>query len=255
MIFVFSATGNSMHVARRIANATEDYIVDIADCLRSESFEFQTSANERVGFVFPTYFLGLPLPVEKFVEKLKLHCGQDAYVYLVTTFGTSPGASAALLPRLLKERTGITNPINTASVRMVDTWTPMFNVSDARRNHRIEQRAEVEIEEIASAIVTQSGLHMSGLRIPVWLARLYHSSYETERRTSRFRIDREKCSGCGRCARFCQSGTIQMADRHPRWNAPKCFMCLRCVHQCPSFAIDIGYRSRTHGQYIYPECK
>ncbi len=184
MIFVFSATGNSMHVARRIANATEDYIVDIADCLRSESFEFQTSANERVGFVFPTYFLGLPLPVEKFVEKLKLHCGQDAYVYLVTTFGTSPGASAALLPRLLKERTGITNPINTASVRMVDTWTPMFNVSDARRNHRIEQRAEVEIEEIASAIVTQSGLHMSGLRIPVWLARLYHSSYETERRVS-----------------------------------------------------------------------
>ena len=168
MIFVFSATGNSMHVARRIANATEDYIVDIADCLRSESFEFQTSANERVGFVFPTYFLGLPLPVEKFAEKLKLHCGQDAYVYLVTTFGTSPGASAALLPRLLKERTGITNPINTASVRMVDTWTPMFNVSDARRNRRIEQRAEVEIEEIASAIVTQSGLHMSGLRIPVW---------------------------------------------------------------------------------------
>ena len=59
MIFVFSATGNSMHVARRIANATEDYIVDIADCLRSESFEFQTSANERVGFVFPTYFLAL----------------------------------------------------------------------------------------------------------------------------------------------------------------------------------------------------
>ncbi len=67
MIFVFSGTGNSYHVARRIADALGVGMVDVAAAVRYKRFGYD-AAGEPIGFVFPTYYYGLPSMVRTLVK-------------------------------------------------------------------------------------------------------------------------------------------------------------------------------------------
>ncbi len=82
MIFYFSATGNNKYLAERIAAATGDDLISIAECVKSG----------RYGFVTPTYFWGLPSIVCDFLGKLALFFEETPYVYHVLTFGSSTGS-------------------------------------------------------------------------------------------------------------------------------------------------------------------
>ena len=63
MIFYFSATGNSQYIAQRLAEVTGETLVSITECLLP---------GERVGFVTPVYFFGLPSIVSEFIRNLDL---------------------------------------------------------------------------------------------------------------------------------------------------------------------------------------
>ena len=72
MILYFSATGNSEHVARRIAAATDDKVVSIerfdAEALRLVA----TEGPCQLGFVAPVYAWGLPTPMIEFLKTVDL---------------------------------------------------------------------------------------------------------------------------------------------------------------------------------------
>lgn len=70
MIFYFSATGNSKHVARRIAGELQDEILSITECMKRESYAFAPRENEPVGIITPTYFWGLPNIACDFLNRL-----------------------------------------------------------------------------------------------------------------------------------------------------------------------------------------
>ena len=70
MIFYFSATGNSKYAAERLAAATEDRVVFLRDAIRSRSYRYDIGREERVGFVVPVYFQGLPSILHFFLKKL-----------------------------------------------------------------------------------------------------------------------------------------------------------------------------------------
>ncbi len=78
IIFCFSGTGNSLAVARDIAEILGDTkIVLIADAIKEEQVELP---YERVGLVFPAYYMGnLPPIIERFVAKLDL--SKQQYVF------------------------------------------------------------------------------------------------------------------------------------------------------------------------------
>lgn len=56
----------------------------------------------------------------------------------------------------------------------------------------------------------------------------------------RYRVDAEKCSRCGACARACEMG----CDPVQNANAPECIRCGKCRHACPSGAIGCGFREK-----------
>lgn len=60
MIFYFSATGNSKYVALKVAAETKEEPIAISDCVRKQEFIFEIKDQERIGFVTPVYFWGLP---------------------------------------------------------------------------------------------------------------------------------------------------------------------------------------------------
>ena len=102
MIFYFSATGNSKYAAQRIAAVTEDRLVSLRDAVRARSYRFSVGRDERIGFVAPVYFQGLPSILRFFLDKLQLEGYQEQYIYLVMTCGQWTGGAADQLSKLLE---------------------------------------------------------------------------------------------------------------------------------------------------------
>ena len=70
MIFYFSATGNSKHVACQLANATGDKAVNILDYSLDQPISLMD--EKMVGIITPVYCGGVPYPVADFLKKAKL---------------------------------------------------------------------------------------------------------------------------------------------------------------------------------------
>ena len=126
MIFYFSATGNSKYVAERIAEATDDRLISLRDAIRSRSYRYDVGREERVGFVAPVYFCGLPSILQFFLEKLELRGYEDQYVYVVLTCGKVTGDAASQLGKQLKRR-GILLSAQ-FGIPMVDNYVPAFRM-------------------------------------------------------------------------------------------------------------------------------
>lgn len=252
MIFYFSGTGNSRHVARRLAHHFGERALAIDDCLKREQTDFALSPGERLGLVFPVYFWGLPVPVRLFVERLTLWGEAPALVYDVVTYGTTIGASHGQLRQALRRRGWHLD--RSFAVRMPDVWTPLFNLSNHDRCLRRCQRAERTIGDIIERIDQGRPAPHNFTVVPRWLAAPYYHTYERNRLTRHFWLIKDRCTGCGLCARRCPAGAIVPDDQgHPVWQSPSCYACLRCLHHCPTFAIQYGKHTAGHGQYVYPE--
>ena len=65
-------------------------------------------------------------------------------------------------------------------------------------------------------------------------------------------IDKEKCDGCGLCAKVCPDGIIGIRDGRPVWNSDSCTLCLACLHRCPKAAIDLGESTVGKRRYVNP---
>ena len=70
MIFYFTGTGNSLYAAQNVAAKQGDKLISIAECLKNNTVDFTLRDDEKIGFVFPIYFWGLPTIVVDFISRL-----------------------------------------------------------------------------------------------------------------------------------------------------------------------------------------
>ena len=196
MILYFSATGNSRYAAQRLAAALNDRAVSIT----GSDGKTTLRRGERLGIVTPTYAWELPEPVRKFLKNAQFTAEGENYVFSVSTYGTTPGASGAEIRLLLKQKGVRVHALY--SIRFPDTWTPMFDLRNAERNARINERAESAIDQVAAQIQAETrGNHMQWPAL--YFVRLFsHPSYEAMRRTAHFHVE-ESCISCGLCASTC----------------------------------------------------
>lgn len=121
-IIYFSATGNSKYVALRLAK-DNGKLLFIPDLMKSDSFDFY---DDVIGIISPTYFWGLPSLVKDFLSKATFNAN---YIYFVATYGTTPGASGKIANKLIKGK----KIDSFYSIRMVDTYTPIFDISTKKK--------------------------------------------------------------------------------------------------------------------------
>jgi ferredoxin/flavodoxin len=251
MILYYSATGNTRHVAHRLAEAFDDQAVSILDAQSDGRRSFELAAGETLGIVTPTYFMGLPTLMSDFLDTLELHTANDTpYAYLVITFGNFSGTVRSSTAAALRAK-GI--PLAAAfGVRMVDTWTPVFDVSNQERNERIARAADAAVDDIVAAVRTRAtGSHRVRTGPPL-VGSLMHASWKSKRSTRPFFVE-STCIGCGLCAKTCPVSAIRMEDGMPTWVADACAQCLSCLHRCPVFAIQHGPKTKGHGQWVHPD--
>lgn len=249
MIFYFSATGNSLHVAKQLA-VLDERLVSIPEALDRQACEYHVGPGESVGIVSPTYNWTMPSVVSEFLEKLQLTYDVKPYVYYVGTFGTTTGAAATMANRIMR-RKGL--PFDAMfDVKMPDTWTPMFDLSDKERVVDMNRRADTEIEQVKAAIEAKFLGRQMHITTPYPTGVIGKWIYDNKtRRTSNLSVE-PSCIGCGLCAKKCPVHAMEMRNGRPVWVKGRCTMCLGCLHRCPKFAIQCGPNTKHHGQYRHP---
>ena len=248
MILYFSATGNSAHVAKRIAAETGDIAVSVTDCYKKQIFSFDEKCKT-LGIVSPTYSWGLPVIVTEFLQRFDLSYKPD-YIYFIATYGTTPGQTGRFADDILASK-GLSFSAK-FSVKMPDTWTPIFDLSNQEKVRRINDRAEPEIDHIVKQIKHFASGDFMKNKLPYLLAKIGHNlEYDSMRKTKHFSVE-DSCAQCGLCAKNCPVSVIQIKDRKPEWVKDQCVMCLSCLHHCPKFAIQYGKKTKKHGQYRHP---
>ena len=247
MILYFSATGNSEYVAKRIARETKDTTISMTDCYKKQMMTFD-SDDEVIGIISPTYAWGLPNIVSDYLQNISFKY-KPKYIYFVATYGTTPGQTGKFVEEILAKK-GLELSAK-FSVKMPDTWTPIFDLSNQEKVQQKNKEAEKEIDFIIKQIKNlETGDFMKN-ESPYLLAQLvHHVMYEKMRKTKHFSVE-DSCVGCGMCERNCPVSAIKLSEGKPTWVKEKCVMCLSCLHHCPKFAIEYGKNTKKHGQYIH----
>ena len=243
MIYYFSGTGNSLYVARHLADALGERLCPMVSPVSTD--------DEVIGLVFPVYGWGIPSVVEKFVRNYKasLLGGrlEGGFLYAVMTCGDDMGYTDRVLDKALGKK------LDAAfSVLMPDVYVclPGFDVDskeECREKFSLEKEA---IQNIAKCVKErQTVRHLKRGPFP-WtktyiLRPLFNRYLVTDKY---FHVDASSCVSCGRCQKMCPVGNILIIDDVPQWQS-NCVGCLACFHACPHHAINFGKMTQKKGQY------
>ena len=100
VLYYFSGTGSTLHVAKEIQKRISGAIVtSMLSQIDNHSFP---AKGQVVGLIFPIYLMALPLPVRSFIKRIDLKSAE--YLFAVLTHCGHPGKAAYHLQKILKTR-------------------------------------------------------------------------------------------------------------------------------------------------------
>ena len=246
MIFYFSGTGNSNYVAKRIADALGDEILNLNDRIKSgDTSPIET--GERVIIVTPTYAWRIPRVVCDWLRKTELRGAKRSW--FVMTCGSEIGSADKYNRDLCVEKGLVC--MGTAQIVMPENYIAMFSAPQADEAREIVAKAELNIDRAIAAIragecfaPTRNNLYdrfMSGPVNPIF--------YKFCVKADAFTVS-DTCIGCGQCAKRCPMNNVAIKDGKPVWGR-NCTHCMACICYCPVSAIEYGKKSVGQPRYHF----
>ena len=245
MIFYFSGTGNSRYVAEQIADATKDKLIYITKEEMNKNTSYMLNDGEKLGFVFPIYWWGMPELVEEFILRMELKVKDNCYVYGVSTFGLESHNGLKDLEKILMKKGIILQA--SFEVKMVDNYVVAYDVAGKEKQDAICKKAEIKIEEIVHEIMYKKQTKVTDL-IGTTIKPIVHSFYKNTDHRKNFYAT-ENCIGCGLCEKECPCQAITLENGKPVWKE-NCSFCLKCIHSCPVRALQHGKGTITRSRYL-----
>ena len=246
MILYFSGTGNSNYVAKRIADALGDALVNLNDRIKASDTS-SVETGERVIIVTPTYAWRIPRVVRDWLRKTELRGAKQAW--FVMTCGSEIGNADKYNRELCAEKT--ISCMGTAQIVMPENYIAMFSAPQADKARQIVAKAEPSIDRAIAAIQsnqpfvpTRNNLYdrfMSGPVNPIF--------YKFFVKADAFTVS-DACIGCGQCAKRCPMNNVTLKDGKPVWGR-NCTHCMACICYCPVSAIEYGKKSVGQPRYHF----
>ena len=243
MIIWFSGSGNSLAVARKLAEATQDSLLHLNDAPAAD-----LSGEKVIGLVYPTYSYDAPLKIKEMLGSIRFP--KDAYLWIVVTCGSTPGNSIFTVRRILRQQ--CVDVSYSRIVSMPDSSAICFG-NDAHAQDKKLDAVPAQLEEIAGEIndrilrLEHAGRTFSGTTVN---SKLF---FPIATAAVKQDVNRDKCIGCGICAKVCPNSNITVVDKKAQIGL-HCTQCLACVHFCPQQAMEIRHKPTIKEiQYHHPE--
>lgn len=244
MIFAFSGTGNSYHVARIVSEELGMPKIDIAAAVRYGRFLYDAK-GEDVGFVFPVYFFGLPDMVRTFAQNLKVR--NPGRVFAIATCAGESGGVYGHLKDCLGDRLELSVCYD---LLMPENAVFYEDVPSREEAEPILEAADARLKEIIEGIKAGETGDRRTLSCEGFEEMYPH--YDESRRTEHFHLN-DRCIECRICEDVCPNQIIKIYHRKPVWDEETCSMCMCCLNLCPKKAIEFGPDTAGRGRYHHPD--
>ncbi len=245
-LYVYTGTGNSLWIARRLAQELRETTLEFMSCLSSD-FEVE---GDRVGMIFPVHIWGLPNHVIQFVHHLQIKPG--AYLFALAVNAGQPAATLLQLQKLMSMRQW---PLSLGySIVLPSNYIPWGGPGPIETQQQLFREAEKKVKVIANAILRGEQKRVD--RGPLWQNILFSWIYRMSFRQvckmdKKFWVD-DKCNSCGICFKVCPAQNIEMLNEKPVW-LHRCEQCLACIQWCPQESIQYGKKTIQYQRYHHPE--
>lgn len=252
MIFYFSGTGNSLHVAKTIAQRQNEELIFIPKEFedKDNDFHYNIKKDEIMALVFPVYAWGPPEMVTIFIEKLQIS-GEKPYLTLILTCGQDEGETTHLVKELLEEK-GL--KLDSAfTLTMPNNYIIGADVDSPEEITQKLERADQKLIEINATLKNKvkGVFHTKPGTMAALKSKLVNPFFTSQARGTRKFFATDACTRCGLCVEVCPVHTITLEDK-PVWGN-ECTRCLACLNRCPEEAIQYGKGTKNRGRYVHPD--
>lgn len=278
-IYYFTGTGNSLAVARDIANLIDAQLISIPQLMNKDKIE---NNADIIGIVFPVYHQDVPLIVKRFINKLNNI--NNSYIFAVCTYGNSPTTSLKILDELIQNVNAtlsagfaVQMPYNyiSPSLNILNFFNSFsLNVPSAAQQaemmteFKIKQKemADIVLNQKTSEIETEAELIESlidklnlrnTLQKFVWLKVAGYKdktglSFQSALKYMDygFKVD-NNCNSCKICTKVCPVNNIVIKTGKPKWQH-SCEQCFACLQWCPQSAIQFKEGTKGQKRYHHP---
>jgi Fe-S-cluster-containing hydrogenase component 2 len=246
-IFYYTGTGNSLWVARKVAEAIEDAELCSIAALKDRD---PAITAETAGLVFPVHIWGVPAPVLQFAASLTDR--QSSYIFAIAV---NAGQVSNTLVQLQKTMAEHHLTLSAGfEIPMPSNYIPWGGPGPKEKQNRRFEKAREKITHITDTIRNKVPLPVE--KGPLWQRILFTAIYRASfsrvpSMDQKFWVD-EKCNACEICYKVCPAGNITMHDGKPVWHH-RCEQCFACLQWCPQEAIQYGKKTPHYERYHHPE--
>ncbi len=222
VIYCFSATGNSLYVAKQIGEAIGGQVLPMKD-------GHVSCSDEVIGFVFPTYYWGLPYQVERFISELTI-TSQNPYIFAVATYGGAVRGILGAVEKLLIQKGHHLS--YSKKLKAVENYIPSYKVNDTQQ---MENKVNAQLNSIIDAVKNQQIIKPQAYTFINKIAYTFFPA--KEKNCDQYFTVSNKCNHCETCSKVCPVENI-IAKKTEIQFQHHCEHCLACIHACPQVAIE-----------------
>ena len=225
-IFYYTATGNSLDVAKRIGGQ----LYSIPQLLKENKLEFE---DEAIGIICPTYVWSIPELAVEFLDKAKL---KTNYFFGIMTYGNMDIGVKNHFVKIAKKNNLDVKYVK--SLLMVDTALHLFDI-DKQVANLDKKKTEENLAQIVKDV--QNRKVEVDIKSPIKGSMsdlLYKMQISMQKsKYKQFEVE-DSCIGCKTCSKVCPVGNITMENNRPKYDT-KCIGCFSCTNNCPVNAIRV----------------